>query len=199
MRVPEPMKSVASSQTDDLRAEYHGMIQRTLDKGSSEVLLFSHFGDFSQSKSDHILKLIEAAIIESGDKRKTMKRICGVLIEMIQNISLHGARMSDGHNHAYVVVSRQDEFYRLSTGNLVLNTDVEKLQKRMEELGQMDKSDLRRTYIETLCNDDFSIKGGAGLGLLTIAKRSDEELSYSIHRHDSLMSYFQLSTVLMNE
>jgi hypothetical protein len=69
----------------------------------------------------------------------------------------------------------------------------------MNDLSRMDKADLRRTYIETLCDDDFSTKGGAGLGLLTIAKRADQGLSYTIHAHDALMSYFQLSVVLENE
>jgi hypothetical protein len=194
-----PMTPITTTQTDDLRAEYHSVIQVALNRGGAEVVLFAHYGDFSQSKSDQILKLIESAVIETGDKRKTMKRICGVLIEMIQNISIHGARLNDGHNHAYVIVSKLENAYRLSSGNLILSNDVSSLEKRMNDLSRMDKADLRRTYIETLCDDDFSTKGGAGLGLLTIAKRADQGLSYTIHAHDALMSYFQLSVVLENE
>jgi hypothetical protein len=194
-----PMTLINRTKTDDLRSEYHGVIQDALNRGGAEIVLFSHYGDFSQAKSDQILKLIESAVIEAGDKRKTMKRICGVLIEMIQNISIHGARLADGHNHAYVIVSKIENGYRLSTGNLILSNDANSLGKRMTELAQMDKADLRRTYIETLCDDDFSAKGGAGLGLLTIAKRADQGLSYSIQSHNELMSYFQLSVVLENE
>jgi len=54
----------------------------------------------------------------------------------------------------------------------------------------MDSNALRKLYIETLCNDEFSDKGGAGLGLLTVAKKAEDKIIYNFHSVDSSFNYF---------
>ena len=196
---PIGMTSITGQKLEGLKAVYHDLIGKIVHSGTSETLLLSHFGDFNQVKNESTLKVTESMILEAGDKRQTMKRFCSLMIEVLQNISLHGARDRSGHMHAYLVVARSKQAYRLMTGNLVLSGDIPILEKRMHELNSLDKNALRKLYIETLCNEEFSYKGGAGLGLLTIAKRADEKLKYEVQKVDENFGYFQLEVAMTND
>jgi anti-sigma regulatory factor (Ser/Thr protein kinase) len=193
------MTSITGPTLRDLKADYHGILSRLLLQSAEESVLFSHFGDINQSKTEQILNIAQASILEQGDKRQAMKRICSVLIEALQNIGLHAAHDSSGHMYAYCIITRGDDYYRLLTGNLILSEDVESLRSKMRDITAMDKNALRKQFIETLCNEDFTFKGGAGLGLLTIAKRAQSDLEYAIRTLSSDFGYFQLETTLAVE
>jgi hypothetical protein len=193
------MTTIAGKTLEDIQSIYHQLVLGTLSAAPKETLIFSHFGDFSQTKVDSTIKLIESAIMEAGDKRQTMRRICSVLIEILQNTSLHAAKDGNNHMHAYLIIARSSDKYRILTGNLILSGDIKVLENRMKGITMMDKNAIRKLFIETLCNEDFSYKGGAGLGLLTIAKRSLEEIQYSISSINETFGYFQMEITMETE
>jgi Family of unknown function (DUF6272) len=193
------MTTIAGKTLEDIQSIYHQLVLGTLSAAPKETLIFSHFGDFSQPKVDSTIKLIESAIMEAGDKRQTMRRICSVLIEILQNTSLHAAKDGNSHMHAYLIIARSSDKYRILTGNLILSGDIKVLENRMKGITLMDKNAIRKMFIETLCNEDFSYKGGAGLGLLTIAKRSLEEIHYSISSVNETFGYFQMEITMETE
>ena len=193
------MTTIAGKTLEDIQSIYHQLVLGTLSSEPKETLIFSHFGDFSQTKVDSTIKVIESAIMEAGDKRQTMRRICSVLIEILQNTSLHAAKDGNNHMHGYLIIARSNNKYRILTGNLILSGDIKVLESRMKEITIMDKNAIRKLFIETLCNEDFSYKGGAGLGLLTIAKRSLEEIKYSISSINETFGYFQMEITMETE
>ncbi len=195
---PTGMTSITGQKLDTLKGIYHDLISSVVHSSSNETLLFSHFGDFDQVKNDNTLKMVESVILDSGDKRQAMKRVCNLLIEMLQNMSLHGARDRSGHMHAFLIVSKTNKSYKLFTGNLVLAGDVDSLQHRMQSLSKLDENALRKLYIEILCNEEFSHKGGAGLGLVTVAKKAEQNLKYNIHPLDENFGYFEMNVELFN-
>lgn len=186
------MTIIKDQQLDELKSIYHDAIGRIVIPDSEDLLLFTHFGNFNPAKNESALKLVENLILETGDKRQTMKRFCSLFIEVLQNISLHGARDRNDQMHAFVVVSKGKNSYRLVTGNLVLIGDSLRLENKLNELNGMDGNSLRKLYIETLCNDEFSSKGGAGLGLLTVAKKIEGKINYSLLPIDSSFNYFRM-------
>lgn len=190
------MTAITGQNLDWIQSQYQHLLSAVLHAGGSENIVFSHFGDFTPAKIEHTIKLIESSILELGDKRQLMKRFTSLLLELLQNITLHAARDKSGHMHSYLVVVRSGEFYRLMTGNLIMLEDMAFLHDRLNELNGMDKSSLRKLYIETLCNDEFSYKGGAGLGLLTVAKRADQKLDYQLDKINDTFGYFRLEAGL---
>ncbi|MCC6599451.1 MAG: hypothetical protein IT223_02130, partial [Crocinitomicaceae bacterium] len=74
------MASTTLSSISDIQTDYHGRVLEILSGNLPETLLFNYFGDFNQVKVDYLLHIVETSIIEAGDKRQTMKRICSVLI-----------------------------------------------------------------------------------------------------------------------
>jgi hypothetical protein len=157
------MTSITGQKLDALKDIYHDSVTRVISAGDSATLLFSHFGDFDTAKVENTLKFIESSVLEIGDKRSTMKRVCGMLIELLQNISIHGARDSKGHMHSFLIVAKTGTEYKLYSGNLILSEMVAPIRSRMQQLVNMDETALRKLYIEILCNEEYSSQGGAGL------------------------------------
>ena len=179
-----------------LKSIYHDLVSRVVSSEENSTLLFSHFGDFDASKVENTIKLIESGVLEHGDKRATMKRVCGMLIELLQNISNHGARDGKGHMHAYLIVAKTGSLYQLFSGNLVLAETVVPMRERISELVEMDLTALRKLYIDILCNDEFSNRGGAGLGLVTIVKRAENKIKFEIDHIDKHFGFLRLEVIV---
>ena len=75
----------------------------------------------------------ETAVLLEGSKRKVMKRICSVLIECLQNIAHHAARDQSGQQQSFALLSKHQGFYRLVTGNLILQQDANLIDYRAWE------------------------------------------------------------------
>lgn len=190
------MTSIIGYKLDALKAVYHDLVSRVITSNENATLLFSHFGDFDTTKVEHTLKLIESGVVESGDKRSTMKRVCGMLIELLQNISIHGARDSHGHMNAFLIVAKVDNEYQLMSGNLILNEMVSTIHERMNQLINLNTTELRKHYIEILCNEEYSAHGGAGLGLVTIVKRAEKNVKFEVETIDEHFGFFRLEIVV---
>src|SRR5688572_25119030 len=126
------MTTITGQKLEWIQSLYQSLLSGILHTNSGENILLSQYGDFSQAKIDSTLKLAEAAVLESGDKRQTMKRFGSLLIEVLQNMALHGARDQSGHMHAFIVISRHSTQYRLLSGNLILIEDLTGLNKRLD-------------------------------------------------------------------
>jgi hypothetical protein len=55
---------------------------------------------------------------------------------------------------------------------------------------------LRVRYVECLCNNEWSEKGGAGLGLLSMAKKSNGPLDYQFLELESGKYLFTLGILI---
>ena len=57
----------------------------------------------------------------------------------------------------------------------------------------MNPNEIREVYRQMLSNSEFSDKGGAGLGLIEMAKKTGNKLDYDFISLDKNYSYFILS------
>jgi hypothetical protein len=182
------MPSISGSPYEHLA----GVREYFFPAGGNETTLLAYHGSFNQGEIDSVVKLMEGAVIESGSKRSVMKRICTVLIEMLQNISIHGAKNKEDQCDSFVVISSSSHSFRIVTGNLILSADSGNLSRKLDQLNSLGQSELRKLYVENLCNENYSLKGGAGLGFLTMAKKAIQPFQFNIERLDDIYSYFTL-------
>ena len=187
------MSNQEVKQLQHIHADYHKVVGDVLLEASAELLVFAHFGDFSPNRNEHILEAISCTDINKKDLRQTTKRVVTVLVEMLQNISIHGERGENGLMNAYAVVAKGGDYFRLCTGNILNVSSAKSLMRRLELLTEFDKEDLRAKIRQRLKDEGLSDKGGAGLGLLTIAKKAEKGWSYRFDLMEKDMVYFQLN------
>ena len=187
------MSNQEVKQLQHIHADYHKVVSDVLLEASGELLVFAHFGDFTPNRNEHILEAISCTDINKKEIRQTTKRVVTVLVEMLQNISIHGERGDNGLMNAYSVVAKGNDYFRLCTGNMLNVASAKSLMRRLELLTDFDKEDLRTKIRQRLSDEGLSDKGGAGLGLLTIAKKAEKGWSYRFDLMEKDMVYFQLN------
>lgn len=123
--------------------------------------------------------------------RAIKKRVYSLAVEMIQNIVHHGLICPNDVDSSFAVLSQSDSIHLISQ-NCIFALDTQKLSLAIDTLNGMSEAELRKYHVELLCDNDFSSKGGAGLGLVTLARKSDGKIDYSIEPINSSTSKLTL-------
>ncbi|MDP6909637.1 MAG: SiaB family protein kinase [Flavobacteriales bacterium] len=139
----------------------------------SDVLMI-YKGDFGKDSIMPIIQIIEEKIKTESDTTGS-KTFFMILVELLQNVSRHNINdlNKDG---IFMVTEDKDGFYWTSVGNVVNGETKELLEDRINELNGMEVAELKQAYKRTLREGSFSDKGGAGLGLIEIARKSSDKL-----------------------
>lgn len=136
----------------------------------SDLLVFEHSGAVPSDLIPNMLDLVEAQSHASGDPVLLRKRLMNVLVESVDNMHRHALGILSDASFALLV--RNSDGYRFITGNAVPYATAMLLSKRVELLNAMDAVDLKEHYLKLLANNSRSSNGGAGLGLLMLARKS---------------------------
>lgn len=159
-----------------------------------EDLNYIYRGEFTQNLQQHILSLAEKNIDREKISGKIKKRVFHIMVESIQNISRHGDNKEndDQENSAMFSIQKEKNWYYITTSNIIENSKVDSLRSKLDRINSMDQADLDKFYREVLGNGQLSKKGGAGLGLIEMVRKSGNKLSYDIEKIDDEHSFFYL-------
>ncbi len=159
-----------------------------------EDLNYIYRGEFTQNLQQHILSLAEKNIDREKISGKIKKRVFHIMVESIQNISRHGDNKEDDtqENSAMFSIQKEKDWYYITTSNIIENVKVESLRSKLDKINSLDQADLDKFYREVLGNGQLSQKGGAGLGLIEMVRKSGNKLSYDIEKIDDVHSFFYL-------
>ena len=120
------------------------------------------------------------------------------MVECLQNICKHGSESgtnegkSEGISWGIIMVGQQDNSYFVTTGNYINNNSVEGLKSKLLEINTLDKEGLKELYKLIIKTVDLSPKGGAGLGLVDIARKSGTKLEYDFEKINDFYSFYSL-------
>jgi len=161
-------------------------------------LNYIYRGEFTQNLQQHILSLAEKNIDKEKISSKIKKRVFHIMVESIQNISRHG----DAHDEyeettsSLFSIQKHNKWYYVTTGNVIENSKVENLRSKLEKINSLSGDELDKFYREVLGNGQLSAKGGAGLGLIEMVRKSGNKLSYKIVEINNDISFFYLHTYI---
>jgi hypothetical protein len=174
------------------------LTRRIRDKMMQERLMFVYRGVVTNENSVPLLMLLEKEMENSEFGFVGRKRVFMFVLESLQNVTRH----SDGNEHAgmsLVVYSKINGGYTVTTGNVISTSSIEDLKKRLDEINHLQTGEIRNVYRQMLSNSEFSNKGGAGLGLIEMAKKTGNKLDYDFLQVDDQHSYFILSKTVDSE
>ena len=131
--------------------------------------------------------------------RITSKRTYCVLVESLENIYKHSASLSSHSemNKPYILVSRNDDKIVIVTRNPVSNKSRDTLSGVLDELNRLDSEKLKIKHKDILSMDLKDLKKGAGLGLVNMKMRSEENMfRYSFSKISNDYLIFELVTTI---
>ncbi len=121
-----------------------------------------------------------------------------VLVECLQNIS-HHTEISAAESlkrPSVVVLGKSDNHFFITTGNLIHNDNASWLKEKIEVLNKLDKMGLKEIYKDTMVNTGFSPKGGAGLGLIDILRKSGNKVQAEFEKINNELSFFTMKAII---
>jgi hypothetical protein len=138
-------------------------------------------------------------IAEKNIPTPTRKRVFHIMIECLQNITKHSDDYDEKEkqigNGLFIVGENKDSFYVI-TGNLVRNEKMVVLESRIEKLNNSSPKDLKHLFLKQMIEGELNEKGGAGLGLIDIARKSGKKLYYHFIPYDSQRYFFILAVTI---
>jgi hypothetical protein len=157
-------------------------------------------GPFSHSIIEEIGVAVKRYLETETASRSAVSDVFAVFIELAQNMQsythkLRGRKDEAGLDAGTLAIGRHGESYAVSAGNMVEQADVGALASRLEELRTQDKQGLKAMYKERLHGPRLP-EGGAGLGLIDVARRATRPLSWGFREIDDKYRFFSLSVTI---
>lgn len=162
-------------------------------------LNYIYRGHFTNSIIENILSLAERNIEVTAEASTIKKRVYFIMVECLQNITRYQAKSIEKLDKTSIfVIQKRSGYYFITTGNLIENDKIAYVKKHLERVNSLDSKELKEYYREILKNGEFTDKGGAGLGLIEMARKSGNKLSFSFKKIDEKYSYFYLNTIILS-
>lgn len=168
-----------------------------------DKLCLLYNGFFSDDVTNKFIDLSEYNINSNAELSKMRKKVSFLMAECFQNIVRHGEQSINENNKldspGYFLTKSIDSTYFITSGNLIHKNNIPKLQKQLNQVNSLDKDELKELYRKVIDTEEFSSKGGAGLGLIEMARKSGKKIEFSFDDYTSDFSFFYNQITLENK
>src|SRR5690554_1623780 len=108
-----------------------------------------------------VLQIMESKLDHIEESNRTKKKVYSVLVECLQNLYHHNEDSNEDldsifSKSALLMISKQDKFYEIKTGNYIDKDKVDSLESKIIEINQLDKDELREMYKSVLNHGKLS-------------------------------------------
>jgi hypothetical protein len=147
---------------------------------------------FTEQAGGNMSKFAESEAIQ--------KKVYHVMVECLQNISKHSVyqeqEKSNENNRGIFLVSKSQQAYCVTTGNLIRNEQVSELTERINYINSLSRDELDELHKKQLKLGKLSDKGGAGLGFIDMRRKTGRELEYQFLPLNSSFSFFLFTSTV---
>ncbi|NLI24446.1 MAG: hypothetical protein GX419_07065 [Bacteroidales bacterium] len=167
-------------------------------------IIVSYKGSITTEMINNMLEIVESRIGEGTEDARLRKKVYNVLVESLQNLYHHADELPEairgefeGH-FGVVVVAREGSGIRITTGNFIKSDKIKKLKDKIDKINSMNPDELKDMYKFILNHQKFSDKGGGGLGLIDIARKTGSRLQPSFQNFNNEYYFFSLEIKVTN-
>lgn len=169
-------------------------IQNHYQQLQSKNILLSYKGSVDHGLLDCLLKITEDKLSGFERKRALKKKVYTIVVEVLQNIYHHfdPGLLKESFDSIAFVIGKGQEGYSIIAGNYASQDTIGFLTGRIDEINTLSAEEIKQRYREQLDCEGFTDKGGAGLGILYIARKSGERIEYEISQNGQEVPFFSL-------
>jgi len=166
---------------------------------ASEELL-RYFGPLNYEEIGFLLNRMAAMLDKRGLNITVRKKVYAAMVESLENIYKHQDHIDE--DKIYLPKFSLDidtKSLSMFVSNSILNHKVSLLKSKLDKVNSLDKDGLKDLYKNTILSGNVSPKGGAGLGIINIAKVSENKINYTFTTINDKYSYFTLNILISHK
>ena len=162
----------------------------------NEVII-DYRGPVQYETIGELIHVLKEKTGQLGIQTGIYKKILLVMIESLENIIKYNeypdkARESDNNIHPTIRIEKQNTFYSISSSNLLNSSQADRIKTKINFLNNLDEYGIKELYKGIITNGEFSQKGGAGLGLIEMAKVSPHKIDCSFSNYNDDLSRYRI-------
>ncbi len=164
------------------------------DEMSENGISIVYLGEFHHQITKMFTSMAEEDMDRKDEEKSTIRKVYAVMVETLQNMAKHSDEITDRYNigKGLFMIGNKDSTYYIITSNKVTNEKKMDLEKAVKQVNSASKEELKEMYRKQITEGSLSEKGGAGLGLIEIAKRTRNKLVYQFLPFDEKSQFFLL-------
>ncbi len=137
--------------------------------GGKEI--YKYKGSISANVVSEAIHTLEQYLIKSEKITIKPKTAVHVAIELIQNIYHHGIPYFGEERFGAVKFLHLKNGVQLEFINVITKDKAIMLSERIQQLNILNKDELKKLHLLILSNNEYSNKGGGGLGLVDVYRK----------------------------
>ncbi len=164
------------------------------DEMSENGISIVYLGEFHHQITKMFTSTAEDDMDRKDEEKSTIRKVYSVMVETLQNMSKHSDEITDKYNigKGLFMIGKKNDTYYIITSNKVTNSKKIDLEKAVIEVNAASRDELKEMYKKQITEGRISDKGGAGLGLIEIARRTRNKLVYQFLPFDENTQFFLL-------
>ena len=166
-------------------------------------VLLAYKGSITSDLISNVLEVVETKLEDLSEGSKVRKKVYNVLVESLQNLYHHVEDMPDNVQYKFdpkfgiLVITRiSNNSYKISTGNFISSNKIKLLKDKIDKINSLSIDELKDMYKFILNHQKLSAKGGGGLGLVDIARKTGSKLEYSFENFNNDYYFFNLEVLV---
>jgi hypothetical protein len=155
-------------------------------------------GQLTSDIEKQVLSFTETRMNEEDLALAEQRKIFNIMVECLQNIEKYkpGPDIEKKLGLPVAMMVMEDDGVRITTGNIIRNSSIPGLRKKLNTVNSYDREGLKEFYRVTLSGDKLKAEQTGILGLIDIARKSRNKLDYDFDRVDDDYSYYSLSVLV---
>lgn len=160
---------------------------------------FLYSGSFPDAHTARLIALGEALLNARAARRDEQNKLAFVMVEAYQNIIRHRARdmaHDPPNGRSMFLLHSEEAAQHVIAVNPVCRKETPGLTALLDRLHGLDRTELKELFLRGLQAQGPGKRGGAGLGLIEMARRSGHGLKHALLPLDDQLELFALHVTL---
>ena len=154
-----------------------------------------YLGEFNHEITKMFTSMAEDDLERQSTTMSVKRRVYHVMVETLQNMNRHSDEITKDENvgKGLFMIGKRNDSYFVITSNRVTQENKERLEGALIQINTATKEELKEMYKKQIKEGKLSNKGGAGLGLIDIARKTTGKLDYHFIPYDTEDNLFILN------
>jgi hypothetical protein len=147
----------------------------------NQGMLLSYSGDFSGETNSFLIKILHSNLIDEDIVDSTAIENLSIMIEVIQNISKHGAIRKDKTPGSFSMYE-EEGLQHITAHNFIGQQEYRAFNNLLQNIRSKNLAELKAERKKIMMQDSSSIQGNGGLGLIEIGIFTENTFDFSFEK-----------------